>query len=686
MSRNALVLIVALALAAPAIADPPTCLEQLGETVGLDEVAFASLLYRSDQPGRYVRAPTLATEVEISVRGTLAEARVRQRFTNPTAEWVEGVYVFPLPSEAAVHDMRLVIGERIIEGQIQEKAEARRTYEKAKSEGRKASLVEQERPNIFTTSVANVGPGETVAVEIAYQQTLRWDGGTFELRFPMVVGPRYIPGAENSEAPPGYGWSRATDRVPDADRITPPVQHPSAGPANPVRLRVSLDAGLPLASLVCPYHAVEIVRGAGEERVVTLDGGEVPADRDFVLRWTPEPGSAPRAAVFTEAWQGAVYVLAMVVPPASEHVAEARLPRETVLVIDTSGSMQGTSIVQARAALKDALDRLHPEDLFNVIRFDSRMERLFPESRPAMPAALDDARAWVDALGAGGGTEMRPALLAALAEGEVSAPVRQVVFITDGCVGNEDELFALIHANLGRTRLFTVGIGSAPNQHFMERAAALGRGTFTFIGSTAEVATTMEALFGKLENPVLADLELAWPDSGAEVWPQRLPDLYDGEPLVVAARLGTTAGELVLSGVRAAARWETRVPLAAADDRAGIHRLWARRKIADLEASRARGRDDAEVRAAVLEVALAHHLVSRVTSLVAVDVTPTRPSGEGLSSAAVPTNLPAGWKWESQWGAMPRTATSWRLHAMVALALAALAGLVALVTGRMGAA
>ena len=686
MSRPALVLIVALALATPAVADPPTCLEQLGESVGLDHVGAGSLLYRSHAPMGFVRAPVLATEVEISVRGTLAETRVRQRFTNPTAEWVEGVYVFPLPTEAAVHDMRLVIGERIIEGQIQEKAEARRTYEKAKSEGRKASLVEQERPNIFTTSVANVGPGETIAVEIAYQQTLRWDAGMFELRFPMVVGPRYIPGAESSEAPSGYGWSRATDRVPDADRITPPVRHRPTGTTNPVRLRVSLDAGLPLASLVCPYHAVEIARGAGEERVVTLDGGEVPADRDFVLRWTPERGSAPRAAVFAETWEGQTYVLAMILPPASEHITQARLPRETVLVIDTSGSMQGTSIVQARAALKDALDRLHPEDLFNVIRFDSRMERLFPESRPAMPAALDDARAWVDALAAGGGTEMRPALLAALAEGEVSAPVRQVVFITDGCVGNEDELFTLIHASLGRTRLFTVGIGSAPNQHFMKRAASLGRGTFTFIGSTAEVTTTMEALFGKLENPVLADLELTWPDPDAEVWPQRLPDLYDGEPLVVAARLGTTAGDLVLSGVCAAAPWETRVPLAAADDRAGIHRLWARRKIADLEASRARGRDDAEVRAAVLEVALAHHLVSRVTSLVAVDVTPTRPESTRMFSGALSTNLPAGWKWESIWGAMPRTATSWRLHVLFALALVVLAGLAALGAGRTGAA
>jgi len=682
MLRPALVLIAALTLSTPTEADPPRCLEQLGETVGLGEVGAGSLLYRSDQPGRFVRAPVLATEVEISVRGTLAEAHVRQHFANPTDQWVEGVYVFPLPTEAAVHDMRLVIGDRIIEGRIQEKAEARRTFERAKREGRKASLVEQQRPNIFTTSVANVGPGETVAVEIAYQQVLRWDAGGFELRFPMVVGPRYIPGVESSEVPPGHGWSRATDRVPDADRITPPVLHPSAGPANPVRLRVSIDAGLPLASLVSPYHAVEIARGTGEERLVTLDGGEVPADRDFVLRWAPERGRAPRAAVFTERWQGDAYVLAMVVPPAAEHLTNARLPRETVLVIDTSGSMQGTSITQARAALEDALDRLRPEDLFNVIRFASGTQLLFPDSRPAMPAALDQARAWVHALEAGGGTEMRPALRAALAEGEVSAPVRQVIFVTDGCVGNEDELFALIHSNLGRTRLFTVGIGSAPNQHFMERAAALGRGTFTFIGTTDEVAATMEALFDKLENPVLADLELSWPDPGAEVWPERLPDLYEGEPLVVAARLGTTAGDLVLSGVRAAARWETRVPLTAADDRAGIHRLWARRKIAGLEASRARGRDDAEVRAAVLEVALAHHLVSRVTSLVAVDVTSTRPDGEGLRSSAVPTNLPAGWRWESQWGALPRTATSWRLHALVGLALAVVSLLLALTQAR----
>lgn len=677
MLRPVLVLIAVLALSIPG-AGSPASLEPLGEAVGLTEAGSGNLLYRTDEHGRFAPAPVLHTEVEIAVRGLLAETVVRQRFANPTSGWLEGVYVFPLPAGSAVHAMRLVVGERIIEGEIREREQARRTYQQARSEGRKASLVEQERPNLFTTSVANVGPGEAVEVEIRYQETLRWDRGVVELAFPMVIGPRYVPGVVADGSAQGTGWERPATLVPDAGRITPPVRHPSAGPANPVQLRVELDPGFELADLVSPYHPIDVERRGDGLLLVSLAAGPVPADRDFVLRWSLARGSEPRAAVFAERHGGATYALVMLVPPAEELVERGRLARETVLVIDTSGSMQGASIVQARAALEHALDRLHPEDLFNVIRFSNRFERLFPDSRPASPVHLDRAREWVQRLQAGGGTEMAPALAAALEEGELTAPVRQVVFVTDGCVGNEDHLFGLIEGRLGRTRLFTVGIGSAPNRHFMERAASFGRGTFTFIGATGEVARAMDALFAKLEDPVLADLELGWPDATAEAWPSRLPDLYSGEPLVVAARLGNASGELVLTGVRADRGFEHRLPLGLRESRAGIHRLWARRKIAALEEERARGVPESEVRAAALAVALDHGLVCRYTSLVAVDVTPTRSADDGLRTAAAPTNLPHGWRWEGVFGGMPRTGSGWRLRMLLALILAGLGATAAL--------
>jgi Ca-activated chloride channel family protein len=640
-------------------------------TIGLGDVGQGSLLFKTEFPGRYVPAPVQSTEVEIAVRGLVVEATVRQSFHNPGDEWLEGVYVFPLPQKAAVHALRLEIGERVIEGQIKEREAARKVYQQAKKEGRKASLVEQERPNVFTTSVANIGPGEEVAVRISYQQVLEYDSGRFELRFPMVVGPRYIPGSMiAANATTGTGWAFDTDEVEDASRVTPPVLHPDQGAINPIRLSVSLDAGMPLERLNCPSHAAQIEREADNVHHIVLDG--VPADRDFVLEWSPARGSEPRAAVFTEELDGSYYVLAMLMPPDDTFTDEVRLPREVIFVIDTSGSMGGTSIIQARDALMLALEQLGPEDYFNIIEFDSNFTNLFRNSRPAMPAAVDEAKNWVAGLQADGGTEMMGPLLAALEDIEEHTPLRQVVFITDGCVGNEDALFHAIHEKLGRSRLFTIGIGSAPNSHFMERAASFGRGDFIHIGTPSEVSLRMGEFFAKLENPVLADIELQWPDPDAETWPEQVPDLYAGQPVVVTARLGTIHGELVASGVRANESWETRTALSVGAARTGVNRLWARRKIASIMDQRARGVPEDEVRPQVVVLALAHHLVSKYTSLVAVDVTPTRPIDEKMRTGAVPTNLPAGWKYEKVFGSLPKGGTASRLYLLTALLATAL--------------
>ena len=639
-------------------------------TVALGDVGQGSLLFKTDAPGRFVPAPVQSTEVEIAVRGLVVETVVRQRFSNPGQEWLEGVYVFPLPQQAAVHAMRLEVGERIIEGQIKEREAARKVYEKAKKEGRKASLVEQERPNVFTTSVANIGPGEEVAVRIAYQQILEYDSSRFELRFPMVVGPRYIPGTPTRTKATGTGWAIDTDQVEDASRVTPPVLHPDRGAINPVRLSVNLDAGMPLERLNCPSHAAQIQKSDDGAHQIFLDG--VPADRDFVLEWSPARGSEPRAAIFTEEHDGDYYVLAMLMPPDDSFTETVRLPREVVFVIDTSGSMGGTSIIQARQALILALEQLAPEDYFNIIEFDSNFTRLHRESVPAMPAAIAGARQWVTGLQADGGTEMMGPLLAALEDDREHTPLRQVVFITDGCVGHEDALFTAIHNELGRSRLFTIGIGSAPNSHFMERAASFGRGDFTHIGTPSEVSLRMGEFLAKLENPVLADIELHWPDPAAETWPKQVPDLYAGQPVVVTALLGTIHGELVATGVRANESWETRTALSVGAARTGVNRLWARRKIASLMDEKARGVPEDAIRPEIVSLALAHHLVSKYTSLVAVDVTPTRPVDEKLRTGAVPTNLPAGWKYEKVFGTLPKGGTASRLHLLTALLALAL--------------
>jgi len=619
------------------------------------------LLLKARGDGAPQPAPLLETEVEIRVTGHVARAKVTQRFLNPHRDWYEGVYVFPLPENAAVDRLRMKIGERMVEGEVQEKAQARQTYAEAKTEGRRAALLEQERPNIFTSSVANIAPGEEVRVEIEYQQTLRYDQGRYSLRFPMVVGPRYLPAS--------------MDPV-DAARISPAVLRPdeSAQIHNPVRLRVEVQAGVPLAELRSPSHAIDIESCGGAPCRAVLRG-PVPADKDFVLDWGLAPGPAPAAAAITEQKNGRHYGLVMVVPPALERHARA-IPREAIFVIDTSGSMQGTSIAQAQEALELAIRRLSAGDRFNVIEFNSYAQRLYADARPATPENVERAVRWVRGLRAQGGTEMARALDLALDGRETPGRIRQIMFLTDGAVGNEDYLLAMIRERLGDSRLFTVGIGSAPNSHFMTKAAQFGAGTFTYIGRIDEVKEKMDALFAKLESPMLKGVRIDWGDAeGVEAWPRQVPDLYSGEPVLVlfsAARLGR---ELTVSGLAGDQEWQARVPVAPAQGENALSVLWARERIGALMDQLRGGAPEAEVRDAVLKLALEHQLVSRYTSLVAVDRTPARSAEAALKSASLATNLPEGWVYEGVFGELPRGATGMRFDLLAGALLLLLAAL-----------
>ena len=638
-----------------------------------------SFLVRAMPGGQYLRAPVLSTDVKFMVSGTVARAVVQQQFRNDSQDWVEGIYVFPLPENAAVDRLTMHVGDRLVEGRIRSREQARVEYEAARDQGSLASLVEQERPNIFTSSVANLGPGQSLTVEIEYQQTLRYQDGSVSLRFPTVVAPRYIPGSPQSEGTPsGKGWEKDTDKVEDASRISPPVVAQGEALRNPVTVHVELDAGFPVDQVRSRYHQIQVEKRADNRYEVSLATGPFAADRDFELVWTPLPGTQPRGALFRESGAGETHLLLTLFPPFGARADDKRLPREVIYVIDTSGSMEGTSIAQARAALRMALGQVAPEDRFNIIQFNSATELLFPSSREANVTNLAAARRYVDKLKAGGGTEMVPAMQAALEAHPREGYLRQVVFITDGAVGNEDQLFQLIQRKLGRARLFTVGIGSAPNGHFMTKAARLGRGSFTYIGDVGEVGEKMSELFAKLEHPVLSDIVVEWPaELQAEASPEILPDLYLGEPLVLSARVqGPVAGKLKVRGQANGEAWQAEYELAGAHDGKGMGVLWARRKVEALTDSIHEGADREQVRQQIVDVALRHHIVTRHTSLVAVDVTPLRPEGAGFDTEALPVNLPNGGSQEGFFGALPKTATPSLLHLIFALAAAALAFLV----------
>ena len=418
------------------------------EALGLNGVSSGHFLLRDTAGGQYAAALIQASEVHFDISGMIATVTVQQTFRNDTDRYLEGVYVFPLPDNAAVRHLEMQVGDRLILGEIKEKAEAKAIYQAAKKAGKKASLVEQQRPNLFTNRVANIGPGEAITVRMEYVQTVDYNDAVFSLTFPMTITPRYMPGQPLNAVEAGderevltvdnnLGWARPTDQVPDANQISPFLHRPTtsaAKPINPIKITATLDMGMPLAILESPYHEVLLSRRAGVYSIrLVNDVSEM--DRDFILDWQPVSGATPKAALFTEKVGEEYYALLMVVPPAAKRMAPS-IARDIVFVVDTSGSMGGVSIEQAKSSVSKALGQLRPQDAFNIVEFNSYHHALYKTSMPASRHYINKAQAFVRQLDASGGTEMLPALRAVLSmpsdadQGNPNAVLRQVIFIT----------------------------------------------------------------------------------------------------------------------------------------------------------------------------------------------------------------------------------------------------------------
>lgn len=660
--KNSCLTTFLIAMAFPQIAwagsetPPPTDLIDFSteQEIGLGDAQSGSLLFKTQTAGKYIKAPTVSTDVKMKVAGPIIRTTLSQTFKNQSDDFVEGVYVFPLPDKAAVDRLRIVVGGRFIEGQIKEKKQAKQIYEKAKREGKKASLVEQERPNIFTASVANIGPHETVSIQIEYQDSADIKNGVASLVFPMTVAPRYSPPAETIQLVSAEGSIPVIlDPVLDRNRITPPLMNLAEEPTEylrlPVSINIELDAGFDIETIESPYHMIKIDRVDVDSAIIKLAEGAVPANRDFKLSWQATPVSTAQQTLFKETIGDDTYLMSFTAPPKATGFELLNThKRQTNFVIDTSGSMGGTSIVQARRALKLGLSQLGPEDEFNIIRFSSEHTALYTKPQKATRENIEDAMRWVSRLSPDGGTNMYPAMKDALKGDAPEGMLKQVVFITDGSIGNEQQLFALIHDELKSARLFPVGIGSAPNRFFMSRAAKFGRGTSVVIGDINEVDKEMGDLFQGLSNPILTNLQLEL-QSEAETYPSKIPDLYDGEPVITVTKIAQNNLPKTLSirGNYPEKIWQEQLDLSDATEAKGLSVLWARRKIADLEEQRFDRDKAAEIDAKILKTALDYHLVSRLTSLVAVDVTPSRPVTDPLVKQTVPTQLPEGWDFAS---------------------------------------
>jgi Ca-activated chloride channel homolog len=591
------------------------------------------------------KCPLKHTDVKAEISGFLSRVVVTQEFENPFKEKIEAVYTFPLPQNAAVDDMTMIVGSRTVRGKILPRDEAQAVYEAAKAGGQVASLLDQERPNIFTQSVANILPGDQVKITISYVETLKYEDGAYEFVFPMVVGPRYVPGTAVSGQSRGNGFAPDTDRVPDASRITPAASGLRSG--HDISLQVSLDAGLIIDNVGSKTHQVEIQRPDIRSARLTLKESSTIPNKDFILRYDVAGRAIQDALLTHRSEKGGFFT--MILQPPERVTAEDVTPKELVFVLDTSGSMNGFPIEKAKETMKLALDSLYPSDTFNLITFAGDTNILFPQPVPATKENLGKAQAFLSSRSGSGGTEMMTAIKAALEPSDDQKHVRIVCFMTDGYVGNDMEIISEVQKHQN-ARVFAFGIGGAVNRFLLDKMADAGRGEVEYVALNDDGSAAARRFHERVRNPLLTDISIDW--SGlpvADVYPQRIPDLFGAKPVVLTGRFSSAGrGAIRLKGKMAGNDFVREIPVEFPETMAShdvLASLWARQRIDNLMSQdyggAQQGNMRAELKDTITQLGLEYRLMTQFTSFVAVEEMVVTDGGKPRR-VDVPIEVPEG--------------------------------------------
>ena len=639
--------------------------------------ATANDFVLKDASGQKHSAVLLSASADIKVNGLIVFGKLKQKYLNNGPDFIAGEYVFPLPEGASINSLRVKVGGRIIDAHLKEKATAKAQFVQAKTDGKRAALLEQDRANLFRMAVANIPAGEQVEVELSYLDKVHIDNKQYSLQLPTTLTPRYnpAPSAVHSE-------NKESDHDDALASFLNPIfnqnSHNSSGmPNNPISINVEMESGFALQQLHSDSHEINVQSSSESQYRVQLKKGFEAMDRDFVLQWQQNNTETvpmlyyetPQAPEHTTAEKHSYMMLN--ITPTAEQFKPHVLPKDITFIIDTSGSMGGESIRQAKAALRQALDILPPSDSFNVIEFNSTHNTLFAASQPANTHNVKQAQQFVENLVADGGTEMKPALLSAFRQPAQSAEhLKQVIFITDGAVGNEAELSQVVHQFIGDSRLFSIAIGSAPNQYLFRQLSTLGRGTSIGIDQMSEVSEQLQALFNKINAPAMRDIELVDADGHVlEVQPKVVPDVYYGEPLTLLLRTKDISGEVTVKAKLAQQPVSFPLQLSQATPAQGVAKLWGKQKISTLmdKIHLAQG-DPEQLKQDVIKLSLEHNILSQYTSFVAIDAETVRSPEQALRETQIASLLPKG-------TAFPQTAlgtTPMALLSLLSLMLAAL--------------
>ncbi|PHJ62244.1 hypothetical protein VF14_29605 [Nostoc linckia z18] len=620
-------------------------------------------LYVQSPQGEKLVFPLKHTEVLAKVAGNLSRVEVIQSFENPFTQPLEAVYIFPLPDEAAVDDMEIKIGDRTIKGNIKKREEAQQIYEKAKQEGRTAGLLEQERDNIFTQSLANIKPGEQIDVTIRYTESLKFEAGNYEFVFPMVVGPRYIPGTSIDN-------SGDTDRVPDASRITPPVVPEGMRSRHDINVIVEIDAGLPISQVRSPSHQLKIEHASQIVRI-QLAGEDTIPNKDLILRYQVS-GQETQSTVLTQAdHRGGHFAIYLI--PALEYSTDEIVPKDVVFLVDTSGSQSGDPLKKCQELMRRFINGLNPHDTFTILDFSDKVRELSKKPLPNTAENRAKAIAYINNLQAAGGTEMLSGIRTAIKFPTPTGRLRSVVLLTDGYIGNENEILAEVQQHLQpANRLYSFGAGSSVNRFLLNRIAEIGRGISRIIRHDEPTEEVAEKFYKQINNPVLTNIEISWQGDTESpvIYPKIAPDLFCEQPLVLFGRKQDKAsGNLQISGIAAGGkRYEKTFHLTFEEtENLAVAQLWGRACIKDLMNQMVSYETKAGVEA-VTQTALTYQLLSQYTAFVAVsDDVRVEPGGQYVSMQ-VPVEMPEAVSYEGVFASPPAGAVARQITFPMAVA------------------
>ena len=609
-----------------------------------DVPGSGALMAKLPSEEKEIPVPLKHTEVKAQIAGYIATVDITQQFHNPYGTKIEAVYVFPLPQNAAVNEFIMTVGERRIRGIIREREEAERIYYEARRQGYVASLLTQERPNIFTQRVANIEPKKKIDVNIKYFHTLAYADGWYEWVFPMVVGPRFNPpGSTTGVGAVARGRSGLSGQKAEVQYLKPGERS-----GHDIGLSVDIDAGVSIEEIASVNHVVAKKHPSPEKASVVLSQLDSIPNKDFVLRYKVAGKRLKSALLAHRDKRGGFFTL-MLYPPANLE-ALSRSPVELVFVLDCSGSMSGKPIAQSKRAMERALRQLQPDDTFQIIRFSNDASQLGRAPLPATPANVRSGLRYARSLRGHGGTMMIEGIKAALDFPHDPRRLRFVVFLTDGYIGNETQILGEMHKRLGASRVFSFGVGSSPNRYLLDRMAKLGKGCVAYLSLNDDAGQVMDYFFERVSHPALADIAIDW--GGMQVsglYPKRIPDVFVGRPVILTGRFKGDGPATVRVSGKVGGETESFALSVDPDDatakHTGIACVWARTKIADLADQATHVRGD-ELPNEITRVALDYGLMSAYTAFIAVDSL-TRTAGDHGVTVAVPVPVPDGVRYDT---------------------------------------